>query len=139
MFLTMANVVTQLGVECEYCHVKTADGKFDYPVMTPKKEIANWMYQHLMQAVRPKNASRFSCKSCHADEKGKAVARIFGSPRDEGRAHEWMTLVMVDRFTTAKGQPLKCRACHVGNYSTDKWSPKVILHSEQIPAHGSPP
>jgi hypothetical protein len=138
MYLTMANVATELGVRCEYCHVQIGDNKFDFPAMTPKKEVANWMYQHLMQSVRRKDGSRFSCSSCHRDDAGKPVAKVLGNPRDEVRANEWMTLVMTTKFRAANGDPLKCRSCHVGMYSKPEWQPKVILQSGQIPAHRTP-
>jgi hypothetical protein len=137
MFLTMASVAGQLGVECEYCHVPRKDNpkKDDYPVMTPHKEIANWMSMHLMQAIKPADGSTIKCKSCHTDENGKPVAKILGNPRDPGKAMEWMTLVMVNRFVAADGTKLKCKSCHVGNVGTAEWQPKVILQSAQIPKH----
>jgi hypothetical protein len=138
MFLTMANVAKQLGVECNYCHVSKADGKLDYPVMTPRKETANWMAQHFMQALRPKADVPFRCSTCHVDAKGKPVAKILGQPRDIVRTNEWMMLTMVGQFETPRGEPLKCRSCHVANYSTPAWHAKVILQSGQIPAHESP-
>jgi hypothetical protein len=137
MYLTMASVATQLGVECKHCHVVDPnDAKKEiYPTMTPKKEIANWMSMHLMQAVKPADGSKIKCKSCHTDEKGNPVAKILGNPRDPVKAHEWMSLVMVQKFVSASGEKLKCKNCHIGNYTTSQWSAKVLLHSDQIPKH----
>jgi hypothetical protein len=137
MYLTMASVATQLGVECKYCHMpsKTDPKKEEYPVATPKKEIANWMSMHLMQAIKPADGSKIKCKHCHTDEHGKPVAKILGNPRDPVKAHEWMSLVMVKKFVAASGERLKCKSCHLGNYSTPGWSAKVILRSDQIPPH----
>jgi hypothetical protein len=136
-FLTMASVADQLGVVCVYCHVPspTDPKKEDYPVMTPRKEIANWMSQHLMQAVKPADGSAIRCKSCHTDENGKPVAKILGNPRDPAKASEWMAMVMVNRFVAADGSRLKCRSCHVGTMGTPQWQAKVILRTEQIPPH----
>lgn len=136
-FLTMASVADQLGVTCAYCHVPspTDPKKEDYPVMTPKKEIANWMSQHLMQAVKPADGSPMRCKSCHTDENGKPVTKILGDPRDPVKANEWMAMVMVNKFVAADGSRLKCRSCHVGTLGTPQWQAKVILRSEQIPKH----
>lgn len=50
--------------------------------MTPKKEIANWMRMHLMSAIKPKDGSALTCKSCHVDHDGKPVAKIHGEPCD---------------------------------------------------------
>jgi len=137
MYLTMASVATQLGVECNHCHVpsKTNPKEEEYPVMTAKKEIANWMSMHLMQAVRPADGSTIKCKYCHTDENGKSIAKIFGQPRDVVKAHEWMSLVMVNKFVAASGEKLRCKSCHVGNFSTGEWRAKVILQSDQIPKH----
>jgi hypothetical protein len=137
MFLTMASVATQLGVECKYCHVPhpTDPKKEIFPPMTPKKEIANWMSEHLMQAVKPADGSPLKCKSCHTDEKGNPVAKILGNPRDVLKAQEWMSLVMVNKFVSKSGEKLKCKSCHVGNFTTPQFQAKVILRSEQIPPH----
>lgn len=136
-FLTMASVADQLGVVCVYCHVPLASDpkKEDYPVMTPKKEIATWMSQHLMQAVKPVDGSPMRCKSCHTDENGKPVAKILGNPRDRTKAAEWMVIVMVNRFVAADGSRLKCRSCHVGTMGTPSFQAKVIGRSEQLPKH----
>jgi hypothetical protein len=136
-FLTMASVADQLGVVCVYCHVPLPSDpkKEDYPVMTPRKEIANWMSQHLMQAIKPADGSPMRCKSCHTDENGKPVTKILGNPRDPAKAAEWMAMVMVNRFVAADGSKLRCRSCHVGTMGTPEWQAKVILRSEQIPKH----
>jgi hypothetical protein len=138
MYLTMASVADQLGVECKHCHAPhpTDPKKEEYPVMTPKKEIANWMSMHLMSAIKPADGTPMKCKSCHIDDKGKPLLKILGNPRDPGKAQEWMSLVMVNKFVTrSTGEKLKCKSCHAGNYTTPQWKAKVILKSEQIPAH----
>jgi hypothetical protein len=144
MFLKMASVASQLDVECRFCHVPLVVGgkedpkKEDYPVMTRKKETANWMSMHLMQAVKPADGSKIQCKSCHVDDRGKPLLKILGNPRNPARAHEWMSLVMVNRFVAADGQKLKCKSCHMGNFGTKDWQAKVIL-TDHIPAHALPP
>lgn len=137
MFITMASVADQLGVECTHCHAPKAGekNKEDYPVMTPKKEIANWMSRHLMQAVKPADGSPMRCKSCHTDENGKPVAKILGNPRDPVKANEWMSLVMVNKFVAADGSKLKCKSCHGGTPGTPAFQRKVILQSDSLPAH----
>ncbi|MEO7328077.1 MAG: hypothetical protein ABI193_05840 [Minicystis sp.] len=137
MYLTMASVAGQLGVKCADCHAPPRPGEKDedYPVMTPKKEIANWMSMHLMQAIKPIDGSPFKCKSCHTDDNGHPVAKILGDPRDPVKAAEWMSLVMVAKFVTADGERLKCKSCHVGNVKSPTWQGKVIGHSDQIPKH----
>ena len=139
MYLTMANVARQLGVECTYCHAKSAKSdELDHAAPTPKKEIANWMSQHFVQAVRRKDGGLVTCRTCHVDDAGKPVAKILGEPRDQTRTHEWMTLTLIGKFTGARGEPLKCRACHGGNYSTPDWRSRVLLDSEHIPPHNAP-
>jgi len=137
MFLTMASVAGQLGVECEHCH-QSFEGqrdKFDYPAMTDKKKIANWMSMHLMSALRNKDGSPLRCKSCHVDEDGKPLLKILGEPRDPIKAQEWMSLVMVNKFVKVDGSKLRCNDCHVGNYSKADWQGRVILRTDQIPPH----
>lgn len=137
MYLQMASVAAQLGVECTHCHVPHPidPKKEDYPPMTPKKEIANWMSSHLMQAIKTVDGSPLKCKSCHTDAAGKPVAKIFGNPRDAIKAQEWMSIVMVNKFVTKNGEKLKCKSCHVGNFTTPQFQAKVILRTEQIPPH----
>jgi hypothetical protein len=136
-FPIMADTAKMLGVDCRYCHVPhpTDPKKELYPVMTPKKEVANWMRGHLMKAIKPADGSELRCQSCHLDKNGKAIAKILGNPRDEVYAHEWMSLVMTTKFVVAAtGEKLKCKSCHVGNYKTSEWQAKVIL-TDHIPAH----
>jgi len=138
MFLTMAGYAGQLGVECKYCHAPNpADAKKeDYPKMTPKKEIANWMGMHLMKAIKPADGSPMKCKSCHTDiATGKPLVKFLGTPRDPEKAQEWMSMVMVNKFVTAKGEKLKCKSCHVDNFTKPGFQAKVILKTEQIPPH----
>jgi hypothetical protein len=133
----MAGIATQLGVKCNYCHVPDPnDAKNElYPVMTQKKEIANWMSMHLMKAIKPADGSQIKCSMCHADEAGKPTPKILKSPRDTTYAHEWMSLVMTTKFVVAAtGEKLKCKHCHVGNYGTPEWQAKVIL-TDHIPPH----
>lgn len=140
MFLTMANVVFQLGVECKYCHAPhpTDPKKEDYPVMTPKKETANWMKMHLMASIKPADGSQIKCRSCHTDSAGKPIAKILGNPRDIVKAQEWMSMVMVNKFVSQKGEKLKCKSCHAGNFATPQFQGKVILQTAQIPPHETP-
>ena len=137
MFLTMASVADQLGVQCKHCHVPhpTDPKKEIYPPMTPKKEIANWMSQHLMASIKPKDGSPMRCKSCHTDDAGKPIAKILGNPRDPDKAQEWMTRVMTNKFVTLSGEKLKCKHCHVDNFTMKGWTAKVIMKTEQIPKH----
>jgi hypothetical protein len=137
MYISMASVTDQLGVKCDYCHAPKADdpSKQDYPVMTPKKEIANWMSLHLMQAIKPADGSPMKCKSCHTDDSGKPVVKILGNPRSKATANEWMSEVMVQKFVAADGSKLKCKSCHVGSPSSPEFKAKVILMNDQIPKH----
>lgn len=137
MYYSMSQVADMLGVDCTYCHAAKVEGQKerDFPVMTHKKEIANWMSMHLMQAVKPADGSPMKCSSCHTDEHGKPVAKILGDPRDRVKANEWMSLVLVKKFVAADGSKLKCKSCHVGTPGTPEFRPTVILHTEQLPAH----
>lgn len=130
-------VADPLGVQCAYCHAPHPANpkKQDFPVMTPKKEIANWMSVHLVESLKQVDGSPVKCKSCHVDAQGKPLAKILGNPRDPVTAHEWMSMVMVNKFVTKKGEKLKCKSCHGGNFSTPQWQARVILRTEQIPPH----
>src|SRR5262249_11652286 len=81
-YLKMSDVTTYLGVGCKYCHAPDPKDpkKEDYLATTPKKEIANWMSMHLMQAVKPADGTKFTCRSCHTDDNGKPIAKILGTP-----------------------------------------------------------
>jgi Cytochrome c7 and related cytochrome c len=140
MYYSMSQVADMLGVDCNDCHAPLVEGqaKLDFPKMTHKKEIANWMSTELMQAIKPADGSPMKCSSCHTDEHGKPVAKILGSPRDRVKANEWMSLVMVKKFVAADGSRLKCKSCHAGTPGTPEFRPTVILQSDQLPKHGPP-
>ncbi len=140
MYYSMSQVADMLGVDCTHCHAAKVEGKPDreFPRSTKKKEIANWMSSHLMQAIKPADGSPLKCSSCHTDENGKPVAKFLGEPRDRAKANEWMSLVMVKKFVAADGSKLKCKSCHVGAPGTPDFKTTVILASEQIPPHGAP-
>ncbi len=140
MFLTMAGVAEQLGVECRFCHAPLIESghevpkKEDYPVMTDRKLAANWMSTELMQSIKTADGSKITCKTCHTDDAGKPVGKIFGQPRDVKKAMEWMNVVMVNRFVTLDGQKLKCKYCHQGKVGSPEFDKKVILTSH-LPPH----
>jgi hypothetical protein len=137
MYYSMSLVADMLGVDCTYCHAAKVEGQKerDFPAMTHKKEIANWMSAHLMKAVKPADGSPMKCSSCHTDEHGKPVAKILGAPRDRVKASEWMSLVLVRKFVAADGSKLKCKSCHVGTPGTPEFRPAVLLQTEQLPQH----
>jgi hypothetical protein len=142
----MSHVADMLGVECAYCHAAKIEGQkeLDFPAMTPRKEVANWMSMHLMASIKSADGSPLRCSSCHTDEHGHPVAKILGRRRDRVKVNEWMSLVMVQRFVAADGSRLKCKSCHVGTPGTSEFEPAVILQSEQLPKHdvaamGTPP
>jgi hypothetical protein len=137
MYYSMSKVADSLGVDCTYCHAAKVEGQKprDFPVMTPRKHVANWMSMDLMAAIKPVDGSPMKCSSCHVDEQGRPVAKILGDPRDPVKANEWMNLVMVKKFVAADGSKLKCKSCHVGSPGTPDFHRQVILKSEQLPSH----
>jgi hypothetical protein len=137
MYYSMSKVADMLGVACTYCHAAKVEGQpdRDFPAMTRKKEIANWMSTELMQAIKPADGSALKCSSCHTGEDGKPVAKILGEPRDRVKANEWMSLVMVKKFVAADGSRLRCKSCHVGTPGTAEYQPTVLLQTQQLPAH----
>ncbi len=137
LYYSMSKVEDMLGVECSYCHAAKVEGQSerDFPKMTPKKEIANWMSTELMAAIKPADGSPMKCSSCHTDEHGQPVARILGSPRDPVKANEWMSLVMVKKFVARDGSRLRCKSCHAGTPGTPAFRPAVIRETAQLPRH----
>jgi hypothetical protein len=137
LYYSMSQVADMLGFDCTYCHAAKIEGQNerDFPAMTPKKEIANWMSMELMAAIKPADGSPLRCSSCHTDEQGHPVAKILGQRRDRVKVNEWMSLVMVKKFVAADGSRLKCKSCHVGTPGTPEFEPAVILRSEQLPKH----
>jgi hypothetical protein len=140
MFLTMAGIADQLGVDCDFCHVpliqngKPVPKKEDYPIMTDRKLAANWMSGELMASIKTADGSAMTCRSCHIDDQGRPIGKIFGQPRDVNKAMEWMNVVMVNRFTTLDGQKLKCKYCHQDNVGKPGFDKKVIL-TDHLPPH----
>jgi len=150
MYLTMATTAESLGVGCGHCHLPKAGGgpnDFDFPPMTPKKEVANWMKHELVERLRHKDGSPVTCASCHVGRDGKPVAKLLGEPRDPKYAMEWMSLVMVNEFTSADGSKLRCKDCHGAPPGMPGFERKLILEGElsalpvrtDLPPPGRPP
>lgn len=138
MFLKMSEVQTDLGVTCGHCHIALPEkGKFDFPTMTPKKEIAMWMNHTFMTELSRADGQPMTCGACHMNKQGKPAAKFLGEPRDLAFTLEWMNLVMVNRFVTKSGEKLKCKTCHVDTWGKGGFDPKVILRTDQVP-HGGP-
>lgn len=139
MFLTMSDVQTDLGVTCGFCHIGLPEkGKFDFPTMTPKKEIAMWMNHTFMTELKRADGEAMTCGSCHTNKQGKSAAKFLGEPRDVAFTLEWMNLVMVNRFVTKEGEKLKCKTCHVETWGKETFDPKVILRTDHVPNGGRP-
>jgi hypothetical protein len=141
LYLTMADVSGDLNVECDYCHVhdKSDEKKFNFPIMTDRKQVALFMNHEFMEGLKQKDGKPMKCGSCHVDKNGKPAAKFLGEPRDIPYTLEWMNLVMVNKFTHVDGSKVKCRDCHGGNYKTADFKPKVILVADQVKLPGVAP
>ena len=116
-FITMGRVAQALGVACSHCHAPhpTDPKKEDYPKMTEKKHIANWMSSTFIQGLKRVDGTAMMCANCHSDEKNKKpTAKFLGEPRNSDYAQEWMGEVMTTKFVELSGKRLKCKTCHVG-------------------------
>ncbi len=139
-FLTMAGIADDLGVKCGYCHVPKPGGKtFDYPPMTPHKEVALWMDQTFMRSLKRADGKPMTCGDCHLDKNGKQSAKFLGEPRDIAFTVEWMTTVMTNRFVLANGDKLKCKHCHGATWGSPDFKKEVIGKTEQVPHVDLPP
>ncbi|MBL8739905.1 MAG: hypothetical protein JNK04_02390, partial [Myxococcales bacterium] len=139
-FLTMAGIADDLGVKCGYCHLPKPDGKtFDYPPMTPHKEVAMWMDQTFMRALKRADGQPMMCSACHVDKNGKPAAKFLGEPRDIAWTVEWMTTVMTNRFVLENGEKLKCKHCHGATWGSKDFKKEVIGKTEQVPHVALPP
>ncbi|MEO7112792.1 MAG: hypothetical protein ABI183_20275 [Polyangiaceae bacterium] len=141
MYLTMAKIAGDLGVECGYCHVQNKqDAKqFDFPAMTTQKQQALFMGHDFMDGLKRKDGEEMRCKSCHVDKNGNPSAKFLGMPRDIGWTTEWMNLVMTNRFVHTDGTKVKCKDCHAGNVGSDKFQKTVIMQGDQVTLPGVTP
>jgi hypothetical protein len=142
LYLTMADIAGSLDVSCDYCHAHDKSGdpkKFDFPLMTDRKQVALFMQHEFVEGLKTKDGSPVECASCHVDKNGQPAAKFLGEPRDTAYAVEWMNIVMVNKFTHLDGAKLKCKDCHVGNFATPDFKPKVIMQGDQIKLHGVTP
>ncbi len=122
VFTIMGGLTFFLGVKCAYCHEEP-----DYPKMTHRKLIANWMARELIPSIQKKRGGGdVWCNDCHVVD-GKGTAKILKSPRDTRWAAEWMTTHLVEDFNAADGHPLRCKACHGGNPGSPDFKKKIIL------------
>jgi hypothetical protein len=141
IFTIMGGVTHFLGVKCNYCHIEP-----DYPRMTHRKQIANWMARELIPSLQKKgggDAAESSkqgetwCNDCHLVN-GRGTAKILGNPRNPKWAVEWMTTHLVEDFDSADGKNLRCKSCHVGNPGTPEFQRKVIL-TDRLPTKRASP
>jgi hypothetical protein len=121
VYSIMGGVTHFLGVQCSYCHNVP-----DYPAMTHRKEIANWMAAELVPSLEKKSGGEVWCADCHVRE-GRALPKILGDPRSQAWSVEWMTTHLVEDFTTKKGAALHCKSCHQGNLGSAEFQTKIIL------------
>ena len=115
-YATMAKLALTLDVGCRHCHAPDPSdpSKESYPLDTPNKGKAVWMYRTFVQGLRLADGSPTMCASCHRDPAtGEPTAKILGEPRDPVRTMEWMH-EMTARFVTRAGERLRCKTCHVG-------------------------
>ena len=126
IFTIMGGVTHFLGVKCAYCHIEP-----DYPKMTHRKEIANWMARELIPALEKKGGGEVWCNDCHLVN-GKGTAKILGNPRNPKWAVEWMTTHLVEDFDSVDGNRLRCKSCHGGNPGTPEFQKKIIL-TDRLP------
>lgn len=141
MYLTMAKIAGDLGVECGYCHTSLPDNPngFDFPLMTDRKQVALFMGHEFMNGLKQKNGEEMRCKSCHLDKAGKPAAKFLGSPRDLAFTTEFMNITLTNKFVHTDGTKVKCKDCHVGNVGTPEFQKTVILKGEQIHLPGVTP
>jgi hypothetical protein len=122
VFSIMGGLTFFLGVKCSHCHEEP-----DYPKMTHKKLIANWMARELIPSIqKKKGGGDVWCNDCHVVD-GQGTAKILKSPRDERWAAEWMATHLVEDFNDSSGHPLRCKTCHAGNPGTPEFKKKIIL------------
>lgn len=122
LYSIMSGVSRALAVQCEYCHLVP-----DYRALTHRKQIANWMANELVPALRVRATKQTPwCNDCHASL-GHAAARFLGDPRDTSLAIEWMTTHLVEDFETKSGAPLKCKGCHRENLDSPQFQRKIIM------------
>ncbi|HEX6278209.1 MAG TPA: hypothetical protein VFZ53_34425 [Polyangiaceae bacterium] len=133
VYTIMGYVTVALGQPCEYCHVEN-----DYPRMTHRKHVANWMAQKLVPSLEKRGGGDVWCKDCHAAS-GTGRAKLLGDPRSKPWAVEWMSTHLTEQFDTAAGDPLRCKLCHGGNLGSKEWDPKVILTEHLPPVTSHPP
>ena len=65
----MNGIAKSLGVRCDFCHAKGADGKLAYDLPTGHKQVAKYMMTEFVDKLKLKNGEALSCATCHA---GKA-------------------------------------------------------------------
>jgi hypothetical protein len=131
VFSIMGGLTFFLGVKCAHCHDEP-----DYPKMTHKKLIANWMARELIPSIQKKKGGEVWCNDCHVVD-GKGTAKILKSPRDERWAAEWMATHLVEDFDDSTGHPLRCKTCHGGNPGTPEFKKKIIL-TDNLPPRPRP-
>lgn len=127
VYSIMGGITHFLGVNCAYCHEEP-----DYPKMTHRKHVANWMARELIPSLQKQNGGgEIWCNDCHL-VKGEGSAKVLDNPRNERWAVEWMTTHMVDNFDRASGGPLRCKDCHKGNLGSAEFQKKIIL-TDRLP------
>ena len=62
----MNGIAKSLGVRCDFCHARGADGKFAYELPTAHKQVAKFMMTEFTDKLKLKNGEELACATCHA-------------------------------------------------------------------------
>jgi mono/diheme cytochrome c family protein len=80
----MNGIAKALGVRCDFCHAKGADGKLAYDLPTGHKQVAKYMMTEFVGKLKLKNGEDLTCATCHA---GRAEFLPHRGAEGEGHEH----------------------------------------------------
>jgi len=65
IFKKMKQIEQDLGVTCDFCHVRNEDGRLTPEQPTKHKLMAKYMMDHFTAGLQAPDGSAVTCKTCH--------------------------------------------------------------------------
>ncbi len=118
LMAVMKSFTKSLGVTCDGCHAKGADGKMDFAKSTEDKNIAEGMWKHFVGELAAQDGTALYCDSCHQGNK------LVLNRTDDKAIADWMKANFIGKLKPRDGSSLTCTTCHGQPFDSsflDKW------------------
>jgi nitrate/TMAO reductase-like tetraheme cytochrome c subunit len=114
IMLKMREIASQLGVQCNYCHVNP------FETDTPRKQTARLMMRDYTMAMKHKDGRELTCNDCHRGQptplRTLAFAGILGKKIESGMKGMPREQVIQIMNGVSKWLGVDCSYCHTADF-----------------------